>query len=186
MQANDIDVWISSATTRFVVEAIAPTYVAVRLDRIIGAGQALDPNGYTTYAFEGCGTYPDDNQDIMNYRLGKRCFINKIIFNVPDGQEQLDQESPIDFGAGDSDTDIFFVRDATARRLVINRNKTELMCHAYANEDGNWLINPLFIEPRGKRESGYACSSYGLPDQEDTVYCADGVYDSEHCGAPLN
>ena len=31
-------------------------------------------------------------------------------------------------GAGDSDTDISFMVDSTEMRLVINRNKTELMC----------------------------------------------------------
>ena len=56
----------------------------------------------------------------------------------------------------------------TQLRLVINRNKTELMCEAYFNEDGNWIVNPMFIEPKSQHEP-YACSTEGmvLPDGED-------------------
>ena len=50
-------------------------------------------------------------------------------------------------GAGDSDTDATMVRDATGAHIAINRNKPELMCHAYANTDGRWVVNPMFIEP---------------------------------------
>ena len=36
------------------------------------------------------------------------------------------------FAAGDSSTDLTFLEDATALRLVINRNDPALMCSAYA------------------------------------------------------
>ena len=40
------------------------------------------------------------------------------------------------------------------------------MCNAYDNEDGKWLINPMFIEPKGQREEPYPCSTNGeiLPE----------------------
>ncbi len=47
--------------------------------------------------------------------------------------------------------------DSTEMRLAINRNKTEIMCHAYDNEDGKWIINPMFIDPKGEMDEPYAC-----------------------------
>ena len=70
------------------------------------------------------------------------------------------------FAAGDSDTDVEFLRDATACKLAINRNKAELMCRAYDNEDGRWLVNPMFIEPEPKFADGYPCSTKGAIDAE--------------------
>ena len=40
-----------------------------------------------------------------------------------------------------------FLTDATALRLVLNRNRIELMCRTYANSDDRWLANPMFIDP---------------------------------------
>lgn len=185
MQANGFDVWISSATAHFVVSALAPDHVGIAADHVIGAQQSVGEDGLLTYDFPGCGRYADETQELMNYREGKRCWINKVIFGMADGPDQQSQASPIVFGAGDSDTDSFFVRDATGKRLMLNRNKGEIMCYAYANTDGKWLVNPMFYLPRAQKESGYDCSAYSLPDQEDTVYCSDGIYDSEHCSAPL-
>ncbi|MEK7483815.1 MAG: hypothetical protein AABZ60_05740, partial [Planctomycetota bacterium] len=75
------------------------------------------------------------------------------------------------FVAGDSNTDISMLLDAQYK-LVINRNETELMCYAYYNEDslGNWLINPMFIDPKFQKTEGYSCSLFGLPDQQDSIY----------------
>jgi len=61
--------------------------------------------------------------------------------------------------AGDSVTDVTFVGDATAVHLVINRNKSELMCRAYDNADGKWLINPMFIAPNKPHADPYPCST---------------------------
>ena len=72
--------------------------------------------------------------------------------------------------AGDSEGDFFFLKDATEARLVINRNKTELMCHAYANSDGKWLINPMFIHPKPQKTSDYDCHTFNIPNQTDKVY----------------
>ena len=80
------------------------------------------------------------------------------------------------------------VRDATGVHIAINRNKPELMCRAYADEDGRWVVNPMFIEPLAQLAEPYPCSTTGfigadgeegpvigddgqvIPDQLDTVF----------------
>lgn len=68
------------------------------------------------------------------------------------------------FAAGDSDTDVEFLKDATALKLVLNRNKKELMCNPYGNAGGTWLINPMFIAPRAQMAGTYACSTSACKD----------------------
>jgi hypothetical protein len=118
---------------------------------------------------------------------GKRCFINKVVYGEttnafrrrPDGQRPY-------FASADTDSDVEFLRDAKYK-LVINRNKADVMCHAYYNENDSWRINPLFIEPKAMH-APYPCSTTGfmteagahepsrdeggniIPDQADTVY----------------
>ena len=67
------------------------------------------------------------------------------------------------FAAGDSDTDIEFLRDATFK-FVLNRNKSELMCNAYYDEDDSWRINPMFIGAKPMLAAGYACPT-GCADE---------------------
>ena len=102
----------------------------------------------------------------MTYIDGKRCFINKEILGI--GRDALKQ-APAPrrqvLGAGDADTDITMIRDATGVHLALNRNKPELMCRAYANEDGRWVINPMFIEPLPRFEQPYPCSTTGYVDR---------------------
>ena len=50
--------------------------------------------------------------------------------------------------------------DTLTSRLVLNRNKTEVMCVAHDNADGRWLVNPMFIDPK-RQSAGYACASKG-------------------------
>ena len=67
--------------------------------------------------------------------------------------DALNQNSPAKrpvFGAGDSDTDITFLQDASVLKLAINRNRQELMCNAYNNYQDKWMINPMFIRPLGQ------------------------------------
>lgn len=169
LQNSGYDVWVSSASSQNLVEMFA-LQVGIKADHVIGVRPVLDPQGKTTFAFQGCGTYPDGTFDLINYRQGKRCWINKIIFGVTDPKAQLEQSSPTQFAAGDSDTDAFFVKDAQALRLVINRNKNELMCNAYENKDGHWLINPMFIKPKAAKDKKYDCSKYGIKEQADSVF----------------
>lgn len=73
-------------------------------------------------------------------------------------------------------------------RLVVNRNKNELMCRAYDNSDGKWIVNPMFIQPKQQKATPYPCATTGftgrdgtpgpvlrgdtsvIPDQTDTVF----------------
>jgi phosphoserine phosphatase len=173
LQKNGFDVWIASASSQYVVEPFA-SRVGVDPSHVIGVRSALDKTGRVTSGFESCGPYPKGNQDIISYRQGKRCWINQVIGKVKDPRKMMETPSPIAFAAGDSDTDAFFVKDASRLKLVINRGKRELMCRAYAGLGGRdggavWLVNPMFIEPKPKLAEGYRCKDFGLPDQEDTV-----------------
>ena len=128
---------------------------------------------------------------MITYIEGKRCWMNKVIYGVSCAaaeQTNPDMAKRPAFGAGDSDTDISFLHDATHLKLALNRNKKELMCNAYGNYMGKWIINPMFIEPKGMLGAGYACSTNAckdaagvgvpckneagevIPDQMDTVY----------------
>lgn len=169
MQDNGFDVWVVSASSQYIVEPFAEQ-VGIPADHVIGVRATLDDAGKAEYTFQGCGTSPDGNSEMITFRQGKRCWINKVIFGETDGDAQLADASPIAFAAGDSTTDLWMLRDAQALRLVINRNRTELMCYAYENADGNWLVNPMFIAPLGQKADGYACDEYDIPDQQDTVY----------------
>ena len=168
-----------------VIEAFAPQ-AGIAVDHVIGIRSKTDSAGKLTYKFEGCGTVADDNQSLISYIQGKRCWVNKLVFGDTTAaamQKRADGERQV-FAAGDSDTDIEFLRDATYR-LVINRNKTELMCHAYYNSNDGWRVNPMFIQPKSMKSSQYACSTAcinGLgtpclddgnnviPNQSDIIY----------------
>jgi len=146
----------------------------VDADHVIGVRPVLE-NGKITPVFQGAGTFPDGNQSLMTFRKGKRIWINKVIFGLS-GEEADTASGLTPFAAGDSDTDLFFLRDAAYRKLVINRNKTQAMCYAYYNEDDKWLINPMFILPYHQKAEPYDCSglkdSQGnpIPNQADTVF----------------
>ncbi|OGQ03553.1 MAG: hypothetical protein A3D19_01755 [Deltaproteobacteria bacterium RIFCSPHIGHO2_02_FULL_38_15] len=159
LQKHGFDVWIISASIQPTVE-VAAQKVGIKKDHVIGVRQILDKKGELTDSFESCGPYPDGNKDIWSYRMGKRCWLNKIVFNIKDPKRMM-EPTPITFAAGDSDGDFFFLKDATVLRLVIDRNKPELMCHSHENSDGKWLINPMFIHPKSKKTlEEYNCSSF--------------------------
>ena len=158
LQKNGFRVWISTASSQYIVDAIANKYVGVAADKVIGVRPVLK-KGKITADFQGCGTFTN-GQDIINFRQGKRCWINRIIFGIKDKSAQLHKRSGISFAAGDSDTDIFFLRDASDLRLVINRNKKEVMCNALQNIDRKWIINRMFISPKKTRKSEYKCSRF--------------------------
>jgi phosphoserine phosphatase len=147
--------------------------------------------GRITTKLKGCGGFPDGSNQVMTYVDGKRCWVNQGILGIqgaaalqpaPEARRQA-------IAAGDSDTDVTMVRDATGVHIAINRNKPELMCRAYANQDGRWLVNPMFIDPEPRFAAGYPCSTKGavdargkevpvlgddgvtpIPDQRDTVF----------------
>ncbi|MFS8066174.1 MAG: haloacid dehalogenase-like hydrolase [Byssovorax sp.] len=199
LQKNGFDVWVVSASPQYVVEPFAAR-VNVASDHVIGIRALLDAGGKLTYNIEGCGVVPDGTNDgagtftgnsLITYIDGKRCWINRVIFGdktAKAADQNPDPKLRIAFGAGDSDTDVSFLRDATAMKLVINRNKNELMCNAYNNYGKKWLINPMFISPKAQLATPYACSKTAckdkdgasgpcldegttlIPDQQDTVF----------------
>lgn len=172
LKERGADVWVVSASMQYYVEEFAQ-HVGIVKNRVIGIRPTLDHKGMVTTKLQGCSRYRSANQDIITFRQGKRCWINKEIFKMKDSKnnnEQLNTPSPTQFAAGDSDTDFFFVKDASDLRVVINRQKNEIMCHALNNSDGHWLINPMFIKPKGKKSSLYSCQKFALKDQEDRNY----------------
>lgn len=200
LQENGFDVWVITATSEPVVRAFADQ-VKIAADHVIGVRMVLDGNGKQTYNLQGCGDVPDGVNDgaasfmgntLMTYIDGKRCWVNKVIYGDaspsainqrPDGKRHL-------FAAGDSNTDVTFVRDAQQMKLVINRNKAELMCNAYGNFMNRYLVNPMFIDPKAQQAAMYPCSTTAcvsangtagpcldeaqgaIPDQKDSVYPA--------------
>ncbi|MFG3283645.1 HAD family hydrolase [Streptomyces sp. NPDC048111] len=182
------DVWITSASPEPVVDAWARG-AGVAPDHAIGIRSTTE-HGRITAHLKGCGSVRDGADSMITYIDGKRCWINQEILKVrgaaaekvqPAGRRQV-------FAAGDSDTDVSFLRDATGLRLVLNRNKNELMCRAYDDSDGRWIVNPMFIEPKGRKAAPYPCAGTAytdhdgrtgpvrradgsvVPDQWDTVY----------------
>jgi hypothetical protein len=198
LAANGIDPWIVSASSQYVVEPFAARY-GIPAAHVIGI-RPIVKDGRITYDLQGCGDVPDGENDgkgnhrgnqLVTFIDGKRCWINRIVFGdaSPHALERTaDPARRQIMTGGDSDTDITFLRDATDARLVINRNKPELMCHAYRNADGRWLVNPMFVEPLPRRDAPYPCSTTAcrdeagkpgpckddqgnvLPDQADTVF----------------
>ncbi|MBP2476403.1 hypothetical protein JOF53_005275 [Crossiella equi] len=152
------DVYIVSASAEPIAEAWSG---GVGLDRehTIGIRLATRHGRLTTTAL-GCGDDPAG----LPYIDGKRCVVNQEIFGIK-GKAAWDQQPParrIALGAGDADTDVTFVLDATGAHLALNRNKTELLCRALDNADGRWVLNPMFIEPMPHRDAAYPCSTAGV------------------------
>jgi phosphoserine phosphatase len=163
-QSRGYDVWIITASPQDVIGTIAPM-VGIAADHVIGIRSLTDANGKLTYTFEGCGDVPDGKAEVIPHIQGKRCYVNKVVFGAtgadawrrrPDGQRWV-------FAAGDSDSDVEFLRDATYK-LAINRNKADLMCHAYDDENDTWRVNPMFIEPKAALATAYGCDTAFLDE----------------------
>ncbi|WP_137990407.1 HAD family hydrolase [Streptomyces vilmorinianum] len=188
LQKTGFDVWIVSASPEPVVDVWAEG-VGIKPSHAIGIRTTTE-HGRLTARLKGCGSVRDGEDAMITYIDGKRCWINQEILGVlgPAAEQVQPAARRQVFAAGDSDTDISFLRDATGLRLVLNRNKNELMCRAYDNSDGRWIVNPMFIEPKKRRTSPYPCSTTGytgsdgtaqpvrradgsvVPDQQDSVF----------------
>ncbi|MCX5746800.1 MAG: HAD family hydrolase [Proteobacteria bacterium] len=164
-KSRGYDVWIITASPQDAIAAVS-AQAGVAPDHVVGIRSMTDGNGKLTYHFEGCGPVADDQAQMITYIQGKRCFINKVIYGDTtatamrrraDGHRQY-------LAAGDSDTDIEFLRDATYK-FVVNRNKKELMCQAYNNENDSWRINPMFILPKSAVASPYPCATTACKDE---------------------
>ncbi len=163
MQRSGFDVWVVSASPQHVVEVFA-AQVGVPASRVIGIRSVLDRQGRITRDLRGCGAVKDGDNSLITYVEGKRCWIRKVIGR------------PVSFAAGDSVTDVSFLRDATDLRLVIDRGYPELMCHALNGTGaGRWIINPMFIAPRARRVAPFACSTTACVDPAGAPRpCRDG------------
>ncbi|CDO90921.1 HAD family hydrolase [Mycobacterium triplex] len=182
LQANGFDVRIISASPEPVVRVWAAD-LGIAADHVMGTRTEHDGDVLTS-RLASCGGEPS-----IPFNEGKRCRINEQVFGIrgPSAFDQSAEPRRQVFGAGDSDGDVTFTADATALRLVINRNQIELMCRAYANPDGRWLVNPMFTNPLGVRPP-YPCATQGfdapdggrapllrpdgsvVPDQQDRVH----------------
>lgn len=157
LRANGFDVWVVSASAQPLVEVVA-SHVGVDPSHAVG----IRTNGYH---LERCGNGADDS--VITFNEGKRCWINKAIFRLPEDQQLSRATDPMKrpaFAAGDSDTDLAMVQDATVLKLVIDRNKRALMCNAWNNASDRWLVQPMFIEPLPSRAEPYSCE--GLIDED--------------------
>ncbi len=160
MDANGFDVWVVTASPEWVVGAISK-FAGVSPLHVVGIRYLL-ANGKQTIDMQGCGLVADGANTIITFDEGKRCFINKSIFHEPPASQLA--TNPVlakrpTFVAGDSDTDIAMLKDATDLKLVINRNKVQTMCNALSNYQGKWIYNPMFIAPKAKKTTPYACST---------------------------
>lgn len=171
------DVYIVSASSEPIAEAWSG---GVGIDRKHTIGiRSIVQNGRLTTGIRGCGDVPDGMGEALPYMDGKRCLINQEIFKIKGAKawERQDAAHRIALGAGDADTDVTFVGDATGAHVAINRNKAELMCRAYDDADGRWVANPMFIDPMPRKSGTYPCatSAYTAPDgSHGPVRRADG------------
>jgi len=157
LQGSGFDVWIVSASPQHVTEIVAAE-VGIAADHVIGVRttRAGDRLGYD---LEPCGGAPPNS--VITYDHGKRCFINRVIFGLPEAEQlrRADARHRPTFSAGDADTDVAFVQDATDLKLVIDRHHVALMCNALSNFEHRWLVQPMFIEPFAPRAEPYPCST---------------------------
>jgi phosphoserine phosphatase len=157
LRANGFDVWVVSASSQPLVEVVA-SHVGVDPSHVVG----IRTNGYH---LERCGDGSEDS--VITFNEGKRCWINKAIFKLPENEQLSRAKDPMKrpaFAAGDSDTDLAMVQDATVLKLVIDRNKRALMCNAWHDAGDRWLVQPMFIEPLPPRTEPYDCK--GLVDED--------------------
>ena len=176
LRDSGFEVWVVSASPQPVVE-VAAERLGFPAERTIGV-RLLERDGRYTYDLKGCGDVPDGRNTgrgntgnaVITYVDGKRCFVNQVIFGVT-GRAAFERGAPERrpvLAAGDADTDVTMLKDA-ALRLVINRNQTELLCSAYHNADGGWLINPMFIAPLKQRSAPYPCATRGCRDSHGAL-----------------
>ncbi|MCX4992140.1 MULTISPECIES: haloacid dehalogenase-like hydrolase [unclassified Streptomyces] len=161
------DVYIVSAGSEPVTE-VWSRGVGIDAAHTIAIRSVLDRHGRITTRNEGCGDVPASRGEAIPYIDGKRCWLNQEVYGVRGAAawQRQDARHRTAIAAGDADTDVTFVGDATGAHLVLNRNKGELMCRAYDDADGRWVINPMFIEPLPRRQGLYPCSTsaYTAPD----------------------
>ncbi|MEW2351622.1 haloacid dehalogenase-like hydrolase [Streptomyces sp. NPDC006684] len=170
LQRAGFDVYIVSAGSEPVTE-VWSAGIGIDKKHTIAIRSLLDRRGRITTVNEGCGGEPASKGGDIPYIDGKRCWINQEIFGVkgPRAWQRQDFAHRIAIGGGDADTDVTFVGDATGAHLVLNRNKNEIMCRAYDNEDGRWLVNPMFIEPLPRKKDAYPCATTARTEEDGSL-----------------
>ena len=135
-------------------------------------------NGKVTHGLQDCGGAPTGS--LITFDEGKRCWINKVVYGETDNAKQLAvnvaSKRPA-FVAGDSDTDIAMLKDATALKLVIHRAKVQTVCNAYESlekKDGRWFIQPMFIRPNGNK-GPFSCTTSNIPGTTDKIVNEEGA-----------
>jgi phosphoserine phosphatase len=171
-QDNGFDVWVTTASPQFIVDAVSMD-VGVPPSHVLGI-RSVVTNGVITPDLQGCGTVADGANTMITFDEGKRCWINKVIFKqlaASQAATNPDLAKRQVFAAGDSDTDIAFLKDATDVKLVINRNKGQIMCNALNNYMNRWIIEPMFISPKAPKLTPYDCPNIkdnnGVPGVKD-------------------
>ncbi|QNG21439.1 haloacid dehalogenase-like hydrolase [Rhodococcus triatomae] len=178
LHANGFDVRIISASAEPVVRVWARE-LGLPPERAMGVRPVVS-EGILTGGLVGCGGVADGEDTVIPYVEGKRCQVNEVVYGIggPAAFDPLPADRRHVFAAGDSVTDVTFLADATGERLVINRNNPELMCHAYDNSDGKWLITPMFLDPNERAEEPYPCASTAFTEPDGRagpVVRADGT-----------
>jgi phosphoserine phosphatase len=172
LQDNGFDVWITTASPQFFVDAISQQTVGVPPSHVLGIRNMI-VNGLVTSNLEGCGTIADATNTIITFDEGKRCWINKVIYKEAAGNQLPSNSDPTKrpaFVAGDSDTDIAFLKDGGELKLVIDRNKGQVMCNALRNYQNKWIWEPMFIGPKAPGKT-YDCPN--LSDNAGVVGVRD-------------
>ncbi len=147
LEKSGFEVWVVSATPKYIIEPCAEK-VGIPPERVIGIENVIGPDGKLTYDLVGCGPIRDGENRAITFRDGKRCWINKFIFGMGEGDPFLPNPDPDKrprFGAGDSDGDVSFLMDTTGLRLLIDRKKPLVTKAATEHADGRWVVQDPFI-----------------------------------------
>lgn len=157
LHASGIKTHIVSASPETSVDIWA-NELGVPADQAIGSRYIYKDDIFTPH-LAGRGGVADGADTVMPYIDGKRCWIKQEILRI-NGKAAFDRAPKPRrqvLAAGDSTTDLTMVSDGTRVHLFVNRNSTEIMCNAYANTDGNWIINPMSIYPKPQLKETYDC-----------------------------
>lgn len=176
LKENGFDVWILTASPQYVVDAISH-HVGVDPDHVIGI-RSVVANGKLTTDLQDCGGAPKNS--LITFDEGKRCWINKVIWHETDPVKQLAQnvaaKRPV-LVAGDSDTDIAMLKDATALKIVLNRAKVQTVCNAYQSlekKDGRWFVQPMFLHPNAQKGE-VDCPAAKIPNTTSPIVDEEGA-----------
>jgi len=176
LKDNGFDVWILTASPQFFVDGIS-NHVGIDPDHVVGIRSAL-ADGKVTYGLQDCGGAAANS--LITFDEGKRCWINKVVYGETDAAKQLAQNVAMKrptLVAGDSDTDLAMLKDATTLKLVVNRGKVQTVCNAYESlekKDGRWFVQPMFIKPNAQK-GPFACTTTNVAGTTTKIVNENGT-----------